>query len=186
MMSPETYLLILILAPMLAAVGGVLRAAWARPLGLLTAAINILALIALVNSTNAILPMHYPLGGWEAPLGINFYIDGLSLFMLILSVIVGSAILLYAGPYFEATDSSPYGKIKYFYPLFLFTWTALNTTFISGDLFNWYVTLELLTLTAAGLVALSGKRVGIEAAFRYLSTALVASMLYLSGRSPSV
>lgn len=52
---------------------------------------------------------------------------------------------------------------------------------LAGDLFNLYVTLELLGLAAAGLTALGGKRAALEAALRYLVVGLLGSMAYLAG-----
>ena len=40
-----------------------------------------------------------------------------------------------------------------FWPLWMFLWAALNALFLSGDIFNLYVTLELLGLSAVALVA---------------------------------
>jgi formate hydrogenlyase subunit 3/multisubunit Na+/H+ antiporter MnhD subunit len=57
----------------------------------------------------------------------------------------------------------------------------LCSLFLSNDLFNWYVTLELLGLSAVALVALSGKKAALDAAQRYLYTGLVGSLLYLLG-----
>ena len=70
---------------------------------------------------------------------------------------------------------------RYFWPLFLFLWTALNALFLSADLFNLYVTLELLGFAAVTLVALAGKRAALTAALRYLFVSLTASLFYLLG-----
>jgi formate hydrogenlyase subunit 3/multisubunit Na+/H+ antiporter MnhD subunit len=60
-------------------------------------------------------------------------------------------------------------------------WSALNALFLSRDVFNLYVTLELLSLSAIGLVVVAGTRAALEAALRYLLAALVGSLLYLAG-----
>ena len=70
---------------------------------------------------------------------------------------------------------------RYFWPLFLFLWTALNALFLSADIFNLYVTLELLGFAAVALVALAGKRAALTAALRYLFVSLTASLFYLLG-----
>ena len=70
---------------------------------------------------------------------------------------------------------------RYFWPLFLFLWTALNALFLSADIFNLYVTLELLGFAAVTLVALAGKRAALTAALRYLFVSLSASLFYLLG-----
>ena len=53
--------------------------------------------------------------------------------------------------------------------------------FLSRDLFNLYVGLELLSLAAIGLVAIDGKPAALAAAMRYMIFALAGSLLYLAG-----
>nr|WP_240193316.1 proton-conducting transporter membrane subunit [Desulfobulbus alkaliphilus] len=60
-------------------------------------------------------------------------------------------------------------------------WAALNSIWLSTDLFNLYVGVELLGLTAVGLVALSGNAQSLAAAMRYLLAALLGSLSYLIG-----
>ncbi|MCW5806802.1 MAG: oxidoreductase [Deltaproteobacteria bacterium] len=66
-------------------------------------------------------------------------------------------------------------------PLWLFTWAALDALVVSGDIFNLYVTLELATLAAVGLVADGEGPDAPRAALRYLLFALPGSLLYLLG-----
>jgi multicomponent Na+:H+ antiporter subunit D len=68
-----------------------------------------------------------------------------------------------------------------FIPLALLLWASLNAVFLSGDLFNLYVALELLTLSAIALVAIEGKAETIAAAIRYALFALFGSVVYLLG-----
>jgi multicomponent Na+:H+ antiporter subunit D len=107
--------------------------------------------LSLVGLTRQILragPVRYSLGGWGAPLGIELYADGLSVFMLIMTAVVGGGITLYGLAYFssgQATVSEVQGGNRVsasFWPLWLFAWGALNALFLSGDIFfNVYVTL---------------------------------------------
>lgn len=117
----------------------------------------------------------YAIGGWEAPLGIDLYADGLSLLMLTVTAVVGLAVTVYSSAYFKAD------KAKHFWPLWLFLWSALNAMFLSADIFNIYVTLELVGLSAVALVALSGSANALTAAMRYLLVSLLGSLFYLMG-----
>ncbi|HID66915.1 MAG TPA: oxidoreductase, partial [Roseibacterium sp.] len=58
---------------------------------------------------------------------------------------------------------------------------ALNALFLSADIFNIYVTFELMGLAAVALVALAGSREALGAAMRYLLAALLGSLAYLLG-----
>ena len=119
----------------------------------------------------------HTLGGWAAPLGIDLHADGLSAVMLLTTALVGSGITLYASGYFRRDAEAA----RHFWPLWLALWTALNALFLSRDLFNLYVTLELLGLTAVALVALAGSAEAFTAAMRYLLLSLLGSLAYLLG-----
>jgi multicomponent Na+:H+ antiporter subunit D len=57
----------------------------------------------------------------------------------------------------------------------------MNALYLSADIFNIYVTLELLALSSIGLIALGGGAVALAAALRYLLAALLGSAAYLLG-----
>jgi len=120
-------------------------------------------------------PYHHTIGGWVAPLGIGLYADGLSLLMLTITALVGLGISVYASAYFEQSRS------VHFWPLWLFLLAALNGLFLSADIFNLYITLELMGLAAVALAALSGGVNALAGAMRYLLTTLLGSLAYLLG-----
>lgn len=115
--------------------------------------------------------------GHAAPLGIFWRVDALSLVMLWLNLVLYLMVSLQAlSPFpFQAENS------QRFWPLMLLLLAGINALLLSADLFNLYVTLELVTLSAVGLVTLSGKASALRAAMRYLLLGLMASLLYLLG-----
>ncbi|UCN00872.1 hypothetical protein LCX93_02860 [Sulfurimonas sp. SWIR-19] len=118
---------------------------------------------------------YHLVGGWGAPLGINLYIDGLSLVMLGLTALIGLGAGIYAKKYFTHRQS------LWFWPLWLFLITGLNALFLSQDIFNFYVTLELIGLASASLTALSNTKEALIGAMRYLLVTLLGSLAYLLG-----
>lgn len=132
-------------------------------------------------------PVRHLLGGWGAPLGIELWADGFSVVMLTVTAFVGAAVSLYSLSYFGDLseldpDESPAGRAaRYFSPLWLLLWSALNGIYLSADLFNLYVTLEILGLAAAALVTLAVTPRATVAGMRYLIVSLVGSMLFLLG-----
>ncbi len=169
------WVVILILLPMLSAVLCFLWPRKASLIGFITAIgmiFTTLGLIAQVLQQGAI---RYALGGWDTPLGIELYVDGLSLVMISITTLIGIAISIYSSAYFKVE------KAKYFWPLWLLLWSALNSLFLSGDIFNLYVTLELVGLAAVALVALSGGADALKSAMRYLFISLLGSLFYLMG-----
>jgi formate hydrogenlyase subunit 3/multisubunit Na+/H+ antiporter MnhD subunit len=126
----------------------------------------------------------YAIGGWGAPLGIELYANGLVAAMIALTALVALSTTIYARSYFSHTqpiqDPPERPHTDYFWPLWMFLWAALNALFLSGDIFNLYVTLELTSLSAVALVALAGGA-ALKAAMRYLLVSLLGSLIYLLG-----
>ncbi|MDP1652747.1 MAG: proton-conducting transporter membrane subunit [Rhodocyclaceae bacterium] len=122
-------------------------------------------------------PRVHAVGGWGAPLGIDLAADGLTAVMLLLTQAVALPLLLFARGYF-ADDAA---TARYFWPLTGFLLAGLNALFLAADLFNLYVTLELVGLAAVGLVAAGGGAAQIAAGLRYLFATLLGSGLYLLG-----
>jgi len=117
----------------------------------------------------------HQVGGWGAPLGINLYADGLSLVMLVMTALVALGVSVYSLSYFQASSS------VYFWPIWLFLLAALNALFLSADIFNLYVTLEMIGLAAVALTALTGSKDALGGAMRYLLSTLLGSLFYLFG-----
>ncbi len=120
---------------------------------------------------------YYPLGGWQAPLGIELRVDGLAVTFVVLTAVVAGACGWHASLYLD--PEKPWHR--YFWPLFWFLWAGLNVVWLGDDLFNLYVGLELISLSAVGLVALGGQAGALRAAIRYLLAALLGSLSYLLG-----
>jgi multicomponent Na+:H+ antiporter subunit D len=119
-------------------------------------------------------PLMFLSGGWPIPFGIVYVGDLLSSVMVIMSHIVITAGVIYA---MGAKDKA----IHYpaFYPLVLFLATGLTGAFLTGDLFNLFVYIELLVIAGTVLTAISDDRYGTEAAYKYFYISLLASFLLL-------
>lgn len=169
---------LLILAVVLPILGATLTAALpgqALMLGLLSALITSTAGLTVTAAVWWQGPLHLAIGGWEAPLGVALRADGLTAALLAMINLVALGISVYASGYF------PSDKRVHFWPLWLLLWASLNGAFMSADLFNIYVTLEVMGLSAASLGALGGSRAAVLANLRYLLIGLLGSMTYLLG-----
>jgi formate hydrogenlyase subunit 3/multisubunit Na+/H+ antiporter MnhD subunit len=176
----QQWLIWLTLLPLGAAVAAFLAPRQARWIGLATALL--LPCCALAGILSVALTHADPItaGGWPTPLGIELRRDGLALVMVAVTALVGFIISCYALGYFPAHDQH-HDKARYFWPLWLFLWGSCNALFVSGDLFNLYVTLELVTLSSVALIALEGGKQALAAALRYLFIGLLGSLSYLLG-----
>jgi formate hydrogenlyase subunit 3/multisubunit Na+/H+ antiporter MnhD subunit len=163
--------------PLTAGIVSFLLPRLATGLGLCTVLISALAAAGLgwqLHNTYAGNYRH-TIGGWGAPLGIDLHADGLSLIMLTLTSLVSIGVSIYASVYFTR------GQAIRFWPVWLFLLAALNALFLASDIFNLYVTLELLGLSAVTLTALLGGKAALDGALRYLLATLLGSLSYLLG-----
>jgi multicomponent Na+:H+ antiporter subunit D len=185
-----------ILIPLIAglaafAIGG--RAS--RVLGLIGSGLTTALALLLVSEVWQNGAWSYSLGGWDAPLGISLRADGLSAFLVAMTGVIGLSISVYAVRYFGdalSTGSSPTAGSEgsldtswlppaSFWPLWMLLWGSLNALFLSSDIFNLYVGLELLTLASVALIILEREQAAIVAGLRYLLAAFLGSMAYLLG-----
>jgi len=173
----------LVLLPLAgAALSFILGRCAARRLTVLAAPGILLCACGLYRQVGESGPLRYAVGGWGAPIGIDWRVDGLSVLMLLMTAVVGSGVSVYALGYFPRKPAGGNGRSDaLFWPLWLFLWAALNALFLSADIFNIYVTLELVGLAAVALVAYSGTAAAVRAATRYFFVAALGSLCYLLG-----
>jgi multicomponent Na+:H+ antiporter subunit D len=178
-------LALLVIVPLAAAVAAFLlgrRDAWVGAIGILTPAACLLLSVLVAWRVVHDGPSTLMLAGWAPPLGIALYADGLAALMLVLCAFVMTAAAVYALRHLEAGGQpSLWRQRDAFWPLWLFLLGSLNALFLSRDLFNLYVVLELLSLAGVALVAVAGTRRAVAAAIRYLLAVFLGSMLYLLG-----
>jgi len=132
--------------------------------------------LASIIAEDAASSVVHQLGGWPAPLGIVLTLNGFSALLLVMAAVIGFAITVYSCRYFTSSEQE-----RKFWPLFWLLLVALNGIFISSDIFNLYVMLEILGLSAVSLVAIQAQRGALQAALQYLLVGLCGSLLYLFG-----
>lgn len=120
--------------------------------------------------------IRYEVGGWGGPLGIDFVADGFTATMVLVTSVVGLFVTVYGLRYFGDHE-----RYRFFWPLWLFLWGSLYALFLSGDIFNLYVCLELVSMSAVALVGLTLRRESLVAAMRYMLAAILGSLFYLLG-----
>jgi multicomponent Na+:H+ antiporter subunit D len=168
----------LVAVPLAGALLALLLPRFALAVVIATGVATTLAAGLLVYGVGTAGTLHYAIGGWSAGLGIALRADGLSALLVTMSSLVLLAGSVYARSYFHREADR-----ARFWPLWLLLWTALNALLLAGDLFNLYVTLELLGLSAVTLAALGGTAEALRAALRYLLVGLLGSMMFLAGVS---
>jgi multicomponent Na+:H+ antiporter subunit D len=165
-----------IVAPLLGALVSLLAGRRGPVVAALAAALTLLCTGNVVRQVRCEGTIRHAVGGWGAPLGIDLRADGLAAVMLATFAVVVPLIAVYASGQYRKRS-----RYQGFFSLSLFGWAALNALVLSADVFNLYVTLELLTLVAVALIVLEGNREALEAGLRYLLVGLLGSLFYLLG-----
>lgn len=122
-------------------------------------------------------PIHYRLGNWAPPIGIEYVLDHLSAFVILVINVVAWLVLLHSQKIIR--HEIP-GKEMPYYGAAILMLLGFNGIVITGDLFNLYVFLEICSLALYGLVAVGHKKAQV-AAFRYLIMGTIAASFYLLG-----
>jgi multicomponent Na+:H+ antiporter subunit D len=174
-----------VLLPLAGATVAAVSARRARAIALVTAALTTLACAGLIRAVWVHGTLRHRGGGWDAPLGVELHADGVAALVIGMTAAAMLCVVVYATAYFSAAPMAgaeapaESRAARFFWPICLFLWAALNGLFLSADLFNLYVTLELLSIAAVALVALDGSTEATTAAMRYLIISLLGSLLFL-------
>ena len=131
-----------------------------------------LLLQVVANGGEAI---HYWMGDWMPPLGIEFVIDPINGVIVTMITFVALCSAIYSTPFLKKNNWLYMGG---YYTLMALLCVGLSGMTLTGDAFNLYVYLEIASLSGYGLIALGGNK-GTLAAFRYLLIGTIAASLYL-------
>ncbi|MDP6927322.1 MAG: proton-conducting transporter membrane subunit, partial [Rhodospirillales bacterium] len=136
-----------------------------------------LALLGTILETDK--SIVYFLGSWAAPWGIEYRIDTLSAFVLVIVAGIGSITMLFAPT--SVAAEIPKDRIYLFYTMYLLTLAGLLGIAVTGDAFNLFVFLEISSLSSYVLISLGSQRQALTAAFRYLILGTVGATFYVIG-----
>ena len=145
---------------------------------LISISITLLIGILILNSVINDGTIHYHIGNWEPPYGIEYVIDYLNTFMILLITSVAFIITIYSR---RSVEKELPNNIALFYTLFVLFITGLLGIVVTGDLFNLYVFLEITSLAAYTLISLGEKRDALIASFNYLIMGSIAACFILIG-----
>ncbi|MCP4722460.1 MAG: monovalent cation/H+ antiporter subunit D family protein [Desulfobacteraceae bacterium] len=117
------------------------------------------------------------MSGWMPPWGIEYKIDHLTSFMLVLISFLSFITAIYAK---KSVEKELPDRIFLFWCLYLLLATGLFGIILAGDLFNLFVLLEVASLAGYTLVAVGDKKATV-AGFRYLIIGTIGACFYLLG-----
>lgn len=168
-----TFVLFAVLIPIL----GLWKSSYAQPAAVFGSGLAaILSLYGFVNFLNNG-TIRYFFGGWEPPIGIEFVYDGLSSFVLLVINTIAFLVLIYS----KHISSREYpGKEMPYFTMTMLMMLGFNGMVLTGDLFNFYVFLEISSLASYALISIGEKQAPFSA-FRYLIIGTTGGTLYLFG-----
>jgi len=123
--------------------------------------------------------IRYALGGWAAPLGIEYRIDEVNAFVVLIVTAIGAVVTPYALKSVEKEVQS--NLIGLFYTAWLLSLAGLLGIAITGDVFNVFVFLEISSLSAYALISIGSDRRALSSAFRYLIMGAVGATFIVIG-----
>lgn len=120
--------------------------------------------------------IHYWLGGWRPPWGIEYVVDVLNAYVLIIVLFLSLLAAIYSKRSVEQEIEAR--KLPVFYTLFQILVTGLAGVVVTGDMFNLYVFLEIASLAGYALIAAAGGR-ALRASYNYLILGALGICFYL-------
>jgi formate hydrogenlyase subunit 3/multisubunit Na+/H+ antiporter MnhD subunit len=169
---------LLILLPFAASLICLLARFLRRPLlAQVVAAVSVagilLILFLLLPVLRGPLPIAYAMGGWAEPLGITLYLDALAWTASVMGTVIGLCALLFA-----------FGERSYrsdFYFFFLMLMAGMEGVILTGDLFNMFVFIEIVSISSYLLIAYSLDPAKLWASLRYLLLSSLSIAIFLLG-----
>lgn len=148
-------------------------------IALFTTAVSFFISLSLLNTVITEGRISYHLGGWEPPWGIEYVVDYLNAFVLVIVSFISFVMSVYAKSSIELELSKD--QITPFYSVYMLFVAGLMGIVITGDIFNLYVFLEISSLAGYALVAAGRRREALVASYNYLILGTIAATFILLG-----
>jgi len=153
------------------------RPAWL--LSLIASFLSLAAAITLLMQVSRSGTIRYELGGWAAPWGIEYRIDLLGAYVLLIVSAIAPLVMVFALRSVE--KEIPRERIARFYAAMLLVFAGLAGITVTGDAFNLFVFLEISSLASYAVISMGSDRRALNAAFQYLVMGTIGATFILIG-----
>lgn len=155
------------------------RMVWA--LAMTACALCLLIAVLLLERVLAEGVISYAMGSWPAPWGIEYRIDTLNAYMLVVVAMIGAVVMAFARPVVERRIHLSKRKQPWFYTTYLLCLTGSLGMIVTGDAFNVFVFLEISSLSSYVLISIGRDRRALTAAYQYLIMGTIGATFILIG-----
>ena len=145
-----------------------------RFLTILSLLINTVVSIYILNKIQVEGILSLDFGGWVPPFGILFVADSFAMLLVTTTNIISLICVLFA----MHTIGEKRERL-YFYTFVLLLIAGVNGSFLTGDLFNLFVTFEVMLLSSYVLITLGGSKSQLKESLKYITINVVSSSLFL-------
>ncbi|MGF1548038.1 MAG: monovalent cation/H+ antiporter subunit D family protein [Thiotrichales bacterium] len=135
--------------------------------------------ILLLGMTWTGITISYAHGGWEPPWGIEYRVDGVNAFVLLIVSGISALVMPYARRSVEQEVATT--RIAWFYAAFLLANAGLIGITITGDAFNIFVFFEISAIASYALIAMGRHRRAALSSFNYLIMGTIGTTFLLIG-----
>ena len=106
---------------------------------------------------------------------ILFEVDAMSIFMVIIAIILSGVAVIYSWAFMKENTG-----LDKFYTLILLMVAGMLGMMLTGDLFNFFVFLEITSIASCALIAFwTHKGESVEAAFKYIVISSIGALFFL-------
>lgn len=176
---PVLLIVVPIVGALLILLAGKVNRSFSYPITLATISFQFTASLILLSAVMTGGTIHYYLGGWPPPMGIELVLDAFNSFVLV--VILALALLTAVWAREGAALDIPPEKMVPFFVVFQLLVTGLCGMTITGDIFNLYVFVEIASIAAYVLVASGRGARSLIAGFNYLVLGSIAAGFIVLG-----
>jgi len=124
-------------------------------------------------------PVNTVVGGWTRVSGIELWINSINHFLILIELIVFSLVGVYSIFYFKRNSDDNFISGKNIFPTMLLLYGGILGSFLTRDLFNFYIYMEIASISSIILVACSSENGAKAASFRYLLLFFLSSFFFI-------
>ncbi len=146
-----------------------------RSLSLVVLSASLVASVALLVHVEQHGSIAVDAGGWAAPIGITLVADLFSAIMLVVAAAMLLGVLVYAIGSPGSDDHA-----LFFHPVYLILTAGVSASFVTGDLFNLFVSFEIMLTASYVLITLGASRDQVRSGMTYVVISVLASTLFVT------